>query len=186
MENSVNLASVIFGKLCIPFSSIESGISSFTFSIAHPDLKLDEGCHFPNQVAVEANVQRIGDDYLAAVTAESVGKFICDRCGAEFQRSVRGEIQALFTFDAEKAMDTEADDVKLLPSMAVEIDIAQDALDALVLAVPQKRLCREECKGLCARCGVNLNEACCLCSDQDIDPRWEKLKGIMSDNNHEE
>ena len=186
MENSVNLASVILGKLCIPFSSIESGISSFMFSIAHPDLRFDEGCHFPHHIAVEAVVQRVEDDYLIAVTAESTGDFICDRCGAEFQKGVKGNIQTLFTFDTDKAMDAEADDVTLLPSMATEIDLAQDTLDALVLAIPQKRLCREDCMGLCARCGVNLNKGCCLCSDQDIDPRWEKLRGIMSDNDNEE
>jgi len=47
--------------------------------------------------------------------------------------------------------------------------------EQFVLAVPMKRLCRDECKGLCIRCGINKNRESCDCPVADTDPRLESL-----------
>jgi len=57
--------------------------------------------------------------------------------------------------------------------------LLEDALrEQVLLAVPLKTICRENCKGLCPHCGKNLNEAQCSCANQVDDPRWEALKEI--------
>jgi len=57
--------------------------------------------------------------------------------------------------------------------------LLEDVLrEQVLLAVPLKTICREDCKGLCPHCGKNLNEARCSCANQVDDPRWEALKGI--------
>lgn len=59
--------------------------------------------------------------------------------------------------------------------------LLEDALrEQVLLAVPLKSVCREDCKGLCPHCGKNLNEASCSCADQFEDPRWSGLKEIRS------
>jgi uncharacterized protein len=59
--------------------------------------------------------------------------------------------------------------------------LLEDALrEQVLLAVPLKTLCREDCKGLCPHCGKNLNEVQCSCTAQTEDPRWEALKEIRS------
>jgi uncharacterized protein len=68
--------------------------------------------------------------------------------------------------------------VRLVPPSSKEIDLTQDALDALVLAVPSKCLCDEACLGLCLKCGANLNEEQCSCPQDETDTRWEALKNI--------
>lgn len=50
--------------------------------------------------------------------------------------------------------------------------------EQVLLAVPLKALCEEDCKGLCPHCGKNLNEGQCSCSTKKEDPRWEALKDI--------
>jgi uncharacterized protein len=50
--------------------------------------------------------------------------------------------------------------------------------DAVTLALPLRPLCREDCKGLCARCGNDLNAGPCDCGGDDIDPRWEALAAL--------
>jgi len=172
------LAFVSLDRLCIPFSALEEGVSAFEFSTANPGLRLGEGCHFPHEIKVEARVTVVGDDYLVEIQSESLGELICDRCGVEYQRSVRGEVRTLFTTRPIRAGDEEAEDVKALPPGAECIDISQDVLDALVLAVPSKRLCTEACLGLCSRCGADLNKEPCSCSEHDTDPRWDTLKGL--------
>jgi uncharacterized protein len=50
--------------------------------------------------------------------------------------------------------------------------------EQVLLAVPLKSLCREDCRGLCPHCGKNLNEAQCSCTPVEEDPRWAALKDI--------
>ena len=59
--------------------------------------------------------------------------------------------------------------------------LLEDVLrEQVLLEVPLKPLCRDDCKGLCPRCGQNLNEAQCGCSTGPSDPRWAALKDIRS------
>ena len=50
--------------------------------------------------------------------------------------------------------------------------------EQLLLAEPMKHLCSEDCKGLCQRCGKNLNEGSCDCAEKHEDPRWDALKNM--------
>jgi len=50
--------------------------------------------------------------------------------------------------------------------------------EQVLLAVPAKALCREDCKGLCPQCGQNLNTGSCNCAEKRTDPRWEALADI--------
>lgn len=139
---------------------------------------MGEGRLFPHEILVEAEVTTAGGDFLVHLKVGSEGKFVCDRCGEEFQRDVRGEVRTLFTFDTEKVQGEGNGEIRLLHSSAQEINITQDALDAFLLAVPAKCLCREECLGLCPRCGANLNKKRCSCFGDEVDSRWETLKGL--------
>jgi len=57
--------------------------------------------------------------------------------------------------------------------------LLEDALkEQLLLALPAKQVCRENCKGLCPHCGRNLNVESCNCSSAISDPRWSALEGI--------
>jgi uncharacterized protein len=57
--------------------------------------------------------------------------------------------------------------------------LLEDTLrEQVLLALPLKTLCREDCKGLCPHCGKNMNEIDCGCVDELEDPRWSALKEI--------
>jgi uncharacterized protein len=57
--------------------------------------------------------------------------------------------------------------------------LLEDTLrEQVLLAVPLKTICRDDCKGLCAQCGKNLNEGACSCEDGEEDPRWAALREI--------
>jgi len=70
------------------------------------------------------------------------------------------------------------------PGLSV-IDVSEDVRQTLLLALPFKRVCREQCKGLCPHCGKNLNEAPCGCTESTDDSRWEKLKDLKFSKNDE-
>jgi uncharacterized protein len=59
--------------------------------------------------------------------------------------------------------------------------LLEDAVrEQVLLAVPLKVICREDCKGLCPHCGANLNLEQCSCSEPVEDPRWTALKDLRS------
>jgi uncharacterized protein len=57
--------------------------------------------------------------------------------------------------------------------------LLEDAVrEQVLLSLPDRSLCREDCKGLCPHCGANLNETTCNCGEQIVDPRWGALQGF--------
>jgi uncharacterized protein len=59
--------------------------------------------------------------------------------------------------------------------------LLEDVLrEQVLLSVPLRTLCREDCKGLCAVCGKNLNHEQCSCAQEAADPRWEALKDLRT------
>jgi len=60
-----------------------------------------------------------------------------------------------------------------------EIDLKPAVREQVLLQIPGSPLCREDCKGLCPRCGKDLNEGDCGCDRAVLDPRWAVLKGLQ-------
>jgi len=58
------------------------------------------------------------------------------------------------------------------------IDVDEIVKEQIVLAVPTRMLCREDCKGICPECGADRNKGDCNCATNDIDPRWAALKDL--------
>jgi len=104
----------------------------------------------------------------------------CRRCLAPVTVPVSADIGALFTQDLEALEDP--DSYPLAPD-ATEVDLMPAIREELLLAVPRYVLCREDCRGLCPRCGQDLNAGPCGCAPA-ADPRWralESLKGKLHD-----
>ena len=79
--------------------------------------------------------------------------------------------------------EDEKEDIVYLHPDTDKIELDSDVRDFAILAVPMKRLCSENCKGLCPRCGENLNDGSCNCDEKIIDPRWESLQKLKTKNN---
>ena len=101
---------------------------------------------------------------------------ICDRCGQEFERSKITPVDVVLA-DAAEGEDIDSD---TFPLQGTEVD-AQDVLSTcLILDMEMRFLCREDCKGLCARCGRNLNLGPCNCG-KEIDPRFAVLEQLLDE-----
>jgi uncharacterized protein len=83
-----------------------------------------------------------------------------------------------------EADDEEADnpDVFPLDPRADDIDLRPAVREQWLLAVPAFTLCRDDCRGLCPSCGVDLNAGDCGCPPQiSVDSRWDALRALASD-----
>jgi uncharacterized protein len=58
------------------------------------------------------------------------------------------------------------------------IDVDEIVKEQILLAVPTRMLCREDCKGICPECGADKNTGECNCVTNEIDPRWAALKDL--------
>jgi uncharacterized protein len=99
----------------------------------------------------------------------------CDRCLDPYTQKVEEPLELIVSTDPETEQD---DDIVLLNPHDVEIDLRSYVRETLLLAVPFKKLCSPACKGLCVRCGANMNRESCSCKHDERDPRWEKLNEL--------
>lgn len=98
----------------------------------------------------------------------------CDRCGKALKRELK------FSFDHRLVAglsDSEDDDYIEVPDFELELDDL--VVSDILLDLPGKYLCSENCKGLCPDCGCNLNDTECTCQKGNIDPRLEILKQLI-------
>lgn len=72
------------------------------------------------------------------------------------------------------------DDPALLIDNHHDLHMADVIREYLLLALPMKPLCREDCKGLCPHCGHNLNEGPCDCNSDTVDERWNTLAVLLN------
>ncbi|MEG2073871.1 MAG: DUF177 domain-containing protein [Angelakisella sp.] len=94
----------------------------------------------------------------------------CDRCLTTITREVTQEASHIVVRELN---NTEDDDFLLAPSGIVEL--SELAQGDIVLELPGKFLCKEDCKGLCPKCGQNLNHGSCGCDTRQLDPRFAAL-----------
>jgi uncharacterized protein len=144
--------------------------------LAQDDLTLaGTGIDLGAPVTVNGRLQAIGDGrFYWQGTAHTVVQGECRRCLTPVASPLNLEIGALFTQDPE-ALD-DPDSYPVAPD-ATEIDVTPAVREELLLAAPQYVLCREECKGLCPRCGKDLNAGPCNCEPAG-DARWQPLKAL--------
>ena len=109
---------------------------------------------------------------LVTGTLVAAGESDCDRCLEDFSLECDIPVEILVLRDAEV---DDATETCVVHQKRGELDLHAPLRESLLLAWPQKRLCREDCRGLCPQCGANRNLAECDCTDEEIDPRWEGL-----------
>ncbi len=97
----------------------------------------------------------------------------CRRCLRVLDVDIDQEIWLVFTDDQE--LDDPS--VYPLPADACELDLTVPVREELILAAPRYPLCRDDCPGLCSRCGKDLNAGACTCA-AERDPRWKALEGL--------
>jgi uncharacterized protein len=99
----------------------------------------------------------------------------CRRCLAPVAAPVAARIGALFSREPDAGDDP---DTYAVPPDAPTIDLRPAVREELILALPRYVVCREDCRGLCPRCGNDLNAGPCGCAESPTDSRWEGLAAL--------
>ena len=99
----------------------------------------------------------------------------CDRCAADFDRYMELPIDAVLVTEL---ANEENEDEWVFPLEGDSADLDDIVRTVFVLNLDSKLLCKEDCKGLCHRCGKNLNDGPCNCQ-KELDPRFAALKQLL-------
>lgn len=99
----------------------------------------------------------------------------CSRCLDAFIYPIDIDIEERFTND----IDLQEEGIMFVDGDT--LDITEITENCIVSTLPIKRLCKEDCKGLCAECGVNKNVDGCSCLDYDVDIRLAKLRELFGE-----
>lgn len=127
------------------------------------ELEEDDRLSSPSPLYYNLRAQMAGADLLVNGLVETKLRARCDRCLSYFDYALR-EPGACHLFEAP------ANDL---------LDLTDLIREDLLLLIPQKVLCREDCKGLCARCGQNLNVRPCSCQqEKPASDAWDTLDGL--------
>ena len=145
----------------------------FSFQMELSGLEWNGAQPFARPVQVEGRVRNMAGAMLLTARMTTVLSLSCDRCAKPFEREKTVEYETLLAFELE---DEENDDILLLDG--TELDLDEAAGTAFILAMDTKNLCSDDCKGLCAKCGADLNLGPCGCRP-DVDPRLAALAQLL-------
>lgn len=162
----------------IQISGLSEGIHQYTFEVRAREIELGE--QFRETLTVHATLDKTPTQILLSATIHTHGTFECDRCIAPFSVTLSPSYTMVYVYEGNDSGHLDPSEFQMIPSGTNMINIAEDVRQTLLLAVPLKLLCSEQCKGLCARCGKNLNDGACSCREEIVDTRWERLRQLRA------
>ena len=144
------------------------------------DLREEEfyGEHpFQQPIHVQGKLENKADVfYLRAQVVAPVDTH-CARCGVPVQ--VQKELEIDLVIASSLSNEEGSDDIYVVEGETFDLD--EIIREELILNMDMTVLCSEDCKGLCPRCGKNLNEGDCGCHSTEVDPRLAKLTQLLKE-----
>ena len=127
---------------------------------------------FLKPVHVHGYISNVARVVFMEATAEVELDTFCDRCACKLVKQISVPMKHTFVTE----LNNEEDSVDFIVVPKMEIDLDALTKENVLLEVPSKILCKEDCKGICPTCGKNLNDGPCDCK-KPVDPR---LAGLLS------
>lgn len=148
----------------------------------HVDEPLDIENGSAHRVRGDCQLLRTQRSILVKCRLNAETDLTCSRCLSTFSRplDLKFEEEYLPTVDVVTGapLDIPGDSGSFIINRHHILDLQEALRQYALLSTPMKPLCDENCAGLCPKCGRNLNEGSCGCPQQEIDPRWAKLKQL--------
>ena len=145
----------------------------FQFEMDLSDMDFSGRCPICRPVLVEGEVYSSADVLHLTLTADTVLDAMCDRCGKEFTQEKKVTYDCVLSDELQ-----DESNVDIVPLENDTVDADELARTAFILEMDTKTLCSEDCKGLCSRCGADLNLGPCSCK-KEVGPRLAALAKLL-------
>ena len=167
----------------IELENLEGGKGDFAHVYRPEDLNpVDERISLTGPASISGKVRLSGHEVFVNGHVETRVQVECDRCLQQVELPVNSDFSLEYITGSDYESSEVAELTEAEMSVAVfdgkALDVDEIVKEQVVLAVPTRMLCREDCKGICPECGVDRNTGECSCVTDDIDPRWAALKNL--------
>ena len=149
----------------VPFST-SVDLSDLCYGVSYP---------VTEPVRAEGQVRNTAGVLVMTGSIETTIHGTCDRCASDFDREIHFPIDVVLVTELS---NEENEDEWVFPLEGDSADLDDIVRTVFVLNLDSKLLCKEDCKGLCCRCGKNLNDGPCSCQ-KELDPRFAALKQLL-------
>ena len=148
---------------------------SFSTSVDLSDLRYGVSYPVSEPVLAQGTVRNTAGVLMMEGELTTTIHGTCDRCARDFDRPVSFPMGVILVTEM---ADEENEDEWVFPLEGDSADLDDIVRTVFVLNLDSKLLCREDCKGICQRCGKNLNDGPCGCQ-KELDPRFAALKQLL-------
>ena len=166
--------------MIVDLTTLKSSLFSFDFTLTPEEICLDsEDAKLINVVKTRGDLKK----GIAQVDVE--GEISCDvavecsRCLTSAESSLKIPFDTVFVapehYTETKEAELGVEDLEVSIVEDDQIDLTELFREQILLNLPTQIFCKEDCQGLCPKCGANRNLIDCKCKDKEIDPRWEAL-----------
>ena len=167
----------------IELDSLAGAKAAFAHVYAPGELEFsDDRVHLSESPEVFGQLVRKGTRLLLQGRLAARGQVDCDRCLRLVDVPVAAQFSLQYVtrveYESSQAVELEEPDMTVSIFDGEAIDIDEVVREQILLAVPDRTLCREDCKGLCPTCGADRNLKECGCESAELDPRWAALKTL--------
>ena len=169
--------------MIIDVSKIEESVLPFEFSTEPDELELETANYrLTGPVSISGEITRHIGSVAVNGRISGEAEVDCTRCLQPLKSPLSIDFDVDYITEGEMACNEETelqpDDLDADELQGYQLDLKQLAREQVLLNIPEQVYCTEDCKGLCEKCGANLNLVDCNCRDDEVDPRWEALKDL--------
>jgi len=150
------------------------------------DLELEETIEsdaFISPVNAWLKIQKIGDEVVVRGNLRTDVKLQCSRCLKGFRSVLSAPVDVVYhpveELRGEDKHELKTEELDMGFYSEEELDLLDLLREQIILNLPMKSLCTDMCKGICLKCGTDLNAEGCSCIENEIDPRFEALKKLL-------
>ena len=148
---------------------------TFSTSVDLSDLRYGESYPVTEPVQASGTVRNTAGVLVMTGSIHTKIHGVCDRCAGDFHRDVEFPIDVVLVTEL---TNEENEDEWVFPLEGDSADLEDIVRTVFVLNLDSKLLCKDDCQGLCCRCGKNLNEGPCGCQ-KELDPRFAALRQLL-------
>lgn len=139
------------------------------------------GLRFKTPLSVRGQAQSVvSGEVVIRVRMNAELRQECRRCLEPVDLTMEEDYDIVFS-PVDETGEPVDETTRVLSDSALDLDLAEAIREEVVLSQSLLALCEPDCKGLCAQCGINLNEERCDCSNMESDPRWDSLRALKEE-----
>lgn len=170
----------------IELDKLEESGATFAYSYEPEEIVLDEEHQrLTKPPEVSGRVTRKAQEVRLRGKITAQAEVDCDRCLKSVTVPIETDFDVKYlpaaAYRTSHAAELQEEDLNVSFFEGETIDLDELVREQVLLALPVRALCTEDCKGLCPTCGADRNANGCDCDSREIDPRWEGLKAVNSE-----